>query len=576
MKKTIFTLVSALILFFSGLFVTNAQTARLQIIHNSADALVQNVDIFVNGAPFLQNVGFRQATPFLNVPAGVNLDIVLAPAGAGIGSGVGPFTVNLTQDETYLVIANGIVSATGYAPATPFGLNVYAMGREEANVATNTDVLVFHGSTDAPTVSVWETGVGAGQIISDFEFGDFSDYLPLATLDYTLEVRDATGTVTVAAYAAPLQTLGLDGAAITVIASGFLNPANNSDGPAFGLYVALASGGDLIPLPLIEEPTPTARLQIIHNSADAVVENVDIFVNGEPFLQNVGFRQATAFMDVPAGVNLDIVLAPAGAGIGSGVGPFTVNLTEGETYLVIANGIVSATGYAPATPFGLNVYAMGREEANVATNTDVLVFHGSTDAPTVSVWETGVGAGQIISDFEFGDFSDYLPLATLDYTLEVRDATGTVTVATYAAPLQTLGLQGAALTVVASGFLNPANNSNGPAFGLYVALASGGDLITLPVVTNIENKQAVVSQFRAYPNPATTVLNLDFFLSQNENVTVDMYSILGQKVKEAASGNMVSGTHQLKMDVSGLPQGIYFVNLKGSNFNETLKIKLVK
>ncbi|WP_141508811.1 DUF4397 domain-containing protein, partial [Candidatus Chloroploca asiatica] len=257
--------------------------------------------------------------------------------------------------------------------------------------------------------------------------------------------------VTVATYAAPLQTLGLEGAAITVLASGFLNPANNSDGPAFGLYVALASGGDLIALPLIEEPTPTARVQIIHNSADAVVETVDIFVNGEPFLQNVGFRQATAFMDVPAGVNLDIVLAPAGAGIGSGVGPFTVNLTEDETYMVVANGIVSATGYAPATPFGLNVYAMGREEANVATNTDVLVFHGSTDAPTVSVWETGVGAGQIISDFEYGDFAGYLPLATLNYTLEVRDATGTVTVATYAAPLQTLGLEGAAITVLASG-----------------------------------------------------------------------------------------------------------------------------
>jgi len=33
---------------------------------------------------------------------------------------------------------------------------------------------------------------------------------------------------------------------------------------------------------------------------------------------------------------------------------------------------------------------------------------------------------------------------------------------------------------VASGFLNPSNNSNGPAFGLYVALPSGGELVGLP------------------------------------------------------------------------------------------------
>jgi len=34
--------------------------------------------------------------------------------------------------------------------------------------------------------------------------------------------------------------------------------------------------------------------------------------------------------------------------------------------------------------------------------------------------------------------------------------------------------------VVASGFLNPANNSNGSGFGLYVALPSGGNLVALP------------------------------------------------------------------------------------------------
>jgi hypothetical protein len=248
-------------------------------------------------------------------------------------------------------------------------------------------------------------------------------------------------------------------------------------------YQGLDAHGWYLDDVLVEEtPEQLARMQIIHNSADAAVDEVDIFVNGDLFLSNFAFRTATPFVDVPAGVNLDIIVAPAGAGIANGVGPVTVNLTEGETYIAIANGIVSATGYDPATAFSLDVFVAGREAATVATNTDVLVFHGSTDAPTVSVWETGVGAGELFT-FAYGEFEGYLELGTADYVLEIRLEDGETTVVAYSAPLATLGLDGEAITVVASGFLNPANNSNGEAFGLYVALATGGALIALPVYT---------------------------------------------------------------------------------------------
>ncbi len=61
-----------------------------------------------------------------------------------------------------------------------------------------TDVLVHHGSTDAPTVDVYETGVGAGMIVDDLMYADFAGYLELGVLDYVLEIRDETGTSTVA------------------------------------------------------------------------------------------------------------------------------------------------------------------------------------------------------------------------------------------------------------------------------------------------------------------------------------------------------------------------------------------
>ena len=84
-----------------------------------------------------------------------------------------------------------------------------------------------------------------------------------------------------------MQTLGLDGAAITVVASGFLDPSQNSDGPTFGLWVALPSGGDLIPLPLVE--TPTARLQAIHSTPDLAAALVDVYVNHQLLLNGFAF-----------------------------------------------------------------------------------------------------------------------------------------------------------------------------------------------------------------------------------------------------------------------------------------------
>ena len=248
MKSTIFLLG---LFFFASINFVSAQIAKVQVIHNSADAAAEYVDVYINGALAIDNFMFRTATPFIELPAGVNVEVAIAGSeSVSVSEAIATFDYNLVSGETYVIVANGIVSAEGYSPATAFDLHVYAMGREMASDENNTDVLVFHGSTDAPIVDVYESSVPAGTIIDNFAYGTFAGYLELPTNDYVLEVRDETGMVTVVSYDAPLATLGLDGQALVVVASGFLNPAVNSDGAGFGLYVALAGGGELIPLPV--------------------------------------------------------------------------------------------------------------------------------------------------------------------------------------------------------------------------------------------------------------------------------------------------------------------------------------
>ena len=539
----------------------NAQTARVQIIHNSADDIATEVDIYLNGELLVDDFAYRTATPFIDAPAGEEIEIDVAPSTSmDVSESIANFPLTLAEDETYVVVADGItgLSATEYSPAPAFNLEIYGMGREAATEATNTDVLVHHGSTDAPTVDVFESFVPAGTIVDNASYPMFAGYLELATADYTLEVQDETGSVVVASYEAPLSTLELDGAAITVVASGFLDPSANGDGPAFGLFVALPSGGDLIPL-----PTSTARLQVIHNSPDDIATEVDIYLNGALLLDDFAFRTATEFIDAPAGTGIEIDVAPSTSmDVSESIANFPLTLASRSTYVVVADGItgLSATEYTPAPAFGLEIYDMGREAATEATNTDVLVHHGSTDAPTVDVFETSVPAGTLVDNAPYGAFAGYLELGTADYLLEIRDESGETTVAGYSAPLATLELDGAAITVVASGFLDPAVNGDGPAFGLWVALATGGDLIPLPTAfVGIENEESI--EFQLFPNPATEMVQIN--TTDNEAIEqVIITDINGRIVKTSSFVPQVN--------VSDLEQGMYLITIR-TNSGATTK-----
>ena len=551
---------SLIALVLSATLSATAQTARLQVIHNSPDAAAASVDVYANGAELLQDFSFRTATPFIDVPADVDIAIAIAPGNSmSAADAVFTQTINLTADETYVAVASGIVSPTGYTPTQVFGLSVYAMAQEAAATTGTTDVLIFHGATDAPTVDVTLPG-GSPTLVDNLAYNTFAaeGYLQLPTNDYTVEVRDASGMNVVAAYDAPLATLGLQDAALVVLASGFLDPSMNSNGPAFGLYAALPSGGDLVALPLAT-PDPTARVQVIHNSADAVATVVDVYANGSLLIPDFAFRTATPFVDVPAGVDIVLAIAPGNSmSAADAVYTQTVNLMANETYIVVANGIVSPSGYTPSVPFNLHVYAMAREAASVTTNTDVLVYHGVTDAPTVDI--TLTDGTTLVDNVSYSEFASngYLELPTMDYNIQVRDAPGTNVVAAYAAPLATLGLQGNALVVLASGFLSPSSNSNGPAFGLFAAPAAGGNLVELPLFTGLFNAANNNSSFSVYPNPSNGLLYLTQTAVTNGNVNV--IDATGRVMMTQEINN-----ERTAMDISMLADGFYMVQLIADN-----------
>ncbi len=563
MKKTNFKLLAATLFLGTGLI---AQTARVQVIHNSADAAAAQVDVYLGTTLLIDNFAFRTASPFINAPAGSAINIGIAPANSTNSSqAIANFPLTLTANATYVVVANGIVSASGYSPAQPFDLDIYALGREQSNLTGKTDVLVAHGSTDAPIVDV---EAGSATLVDNIAYGAFNSYLELTTADYTINVTDQTGSTVVASYKAPLQTLGLVNKAIVVVASGFLNPANNSNGPAFGLWAALPTGGALVQL-----PSSKARVQVIHNSADAAAALVDVYLGTTKLIDDFAFRTASAFIDAPAETAQIIGIAPStSTNSAQSIATFPVTLAADSTYIVVANGIVSATGYTPLPAFDLDIFASAREVASNSSNTDILVVHGSTDAPIVDIKS---GTATLVNDIAYGSFAGYLSVPTANLPIDVANQAGTTIVASYSAPLSTLGLQGKAITVLASGFLTPANNSNGPAFGLWVALNTGGNLVPLPLTTSIEENN-FVNSINVFPNPASEFVQVNFDLINSASVSIQLFDALGKEILNKQLGQLSPGNFNSSIDVLNLSSGLYNLSITTNDLRKNMKLSIVK
>ena len=94
--KTIKALI--LIFLFTGANYLFAQTARLQVIHNAADPGAVSVDIYLNGTLLLDNFEFRDATPYIDAPAGTPINIgVAGPNSMSAADTIKNFTANINR-----------------------------------------------------------------------------------------------------------------------------------------------------------------------------------------------------------------------------------------------------------------------------------------------------------------------------------------------------------------------------------------------------------------------------------------------------------------------------------------------
>jgi hypothetical protein len=119
------------------------------------------------------------------------------------------------------------------------------------------------------------------------------------------------------------------------------------------------------------------------------------------------------------------------------------------------------------------------------------------------------------------------------------------------------------------------NGNNKANFNLSSARVSGSwnDAVAISSPTAVNDLTSGKNSFRIYPNPASGNVNINYLLTSNGIVKLDIYNLNNQIVKSFVNNEPhFAGNYSRSLDISGLAPGIYFARLTMGTTSKTQKL----
>lgn len=100
-------------------------------------------------------------------------------------------------------------------------------------------------------------------------------------------------------------------------------------------------------------------------------------------------------------------------------------------------------------------------------------------------------------------------------------------------------------------------------------------LVSVSVRENEMNENFSVN---AYPNPTSDKVFIDINSDMGEDLYLQLYDILGQKIQHPMHISMQSGNYVHELDLTGLSSGMYMVELKNESglLKEVIRIQKIR
>ena len=64
-----------------------------------------------------------------------------------------------------------------------------------------------------------------------------------------------------------------------------------------------------------------------------------------------------------------------------------------------------------------------------------------------------------------------------------------------------------------------------------------------------------------YPNPIKDIFNIDYFLKESENVTINIFNNMGQLIFKKELGKQMPGSYNSQLKNTFTSNGIHFIEL---------------
>ena len=93
---------------------------------------------------------------------------------------------------------------------------------------------------------------------------------------------------------------------------------------------------------------------------------------------------------------------------------------------------------------------------------------------------------------------------------------------------------------------------------------------------NDPNEIQQIKLFRSFPNPVLSLGTIEFETKTRRHINLDIFDSLGNHLTSVLSSELNPGKHQIPIDVSSFPNGIYFYQLESDAKIYTKKLLVIR
>jgi len=107
---------------------------------------------------------------------------------------------------------------------------------------------------------------------------------------------------------------------------------------------------------------------------------------------------------------------------------------------------------------------------------------------------------------------------------------------------------------------------------LYAGTHGRGIFKTYNLLTSAKEIAKASTTLNVYPNPAVGKVNVDFTAEQSDAVEISLYDMQGKRILGTTHDVFSAGSQSVKLDMTSVPAGVYFVKLKGAHHEGSYRV----